>query len=485
MAATIRNIMQQSITVGGKVADANNGVIQLFTPLHGVESLRSANAGKFPVGQVVEVTLRDEGKKKTITRIVPIDATGSFALNLSAASTTADVVAMVATIGNVMLARNLPTLHPGELSKKLKAAVKEQKPVAVMPMLDYVTCDLLRSQLNELAKDDAYFTVTQVSVEELEAAGVKVSGSLQQLEYVAGHWVPDAMRPIFGVAARVSAFGAHLNLLLTGPSGFGKTSTAQALAKWLGYDCLRVNCAAISDVTGWFGEYEAKAGTTHFNPTRFTELIQRGNCVVILDEVNRLEPWLTNPLFGILDHDRATEVHNTEIKVGPGVIFVMTVNVGAMYAGTFVTDAAFLNRVDATIELGAPPDKVEKLLLLDALKPLAERHHSELTPLDVVDMQVPQVDELTIGNVVNLLNKLRGVVERERYNVDVSTRTGLKVVNLLRLGLTIHQAVEYTIVNAAAQEERKSLVDQVQSLLGVPTSSSDWLNPNVWGSGKP
>lgn len=198
------------------------------------------------------------------------------------------------------------------------------------------------------------------------------------------------------------------NVLLIGPSGCGKTSIPEAIAKQRGMKFLRMNCAVVRDPEEWFGYREAVDGSTVFQSTEFTTTVEEGNAIVVLDEFNRVEPWMHNTLLPLLDHGRATKVHGHEIKRGPNVLFVATVNRGSRFTGTFMLDAAVVNRFSATMYADYLEQPVEIKLLVARTS----------------------IDVRIADKIVRAITVLRKFAAENELDVDVSTRSSLKVASL-------------------------------------------------------
>lgn len=246
-------------------------------------------------------------------------------------------------------------------------------------------------------------------------------------------------------AAQALLDEAPVNLLISGPSGYGKTSKAKAWAKHHGMGFLRMDCSLIRDPEEWFGYREAADGSTLFHPTRFTEMVEAGNAVILLDEFNRAESWLANSLFPILDFERRTLVHGRDIEVGPRTLFIATANIGLAYVGTFEFDAALINRMDARIDVGILPNDIEAEVIM--------RRTRGITP-DAA------------AAIVNTLSFLRRA-KLDDAVLDVSTRSALKIAKLCGAGLSLRQAFQFVVVNNALAEDRKAVQDVVNSELGV------------------
>lgn len=256
---------------------------------------------------------------------------------------------------------------------------------------------------------------------------------------IGDYYVPEEVRLLLSTTCNIVEAGGHINLLARGASGYGKTSLYEALGQHLGYKVVMINCAAIMDAEQWFGYQEARDGETVFLPSEFSKAVTEGKCVIVLDEANRIEPWLANSLLPMLDHRRRTVVHGQEIVAGPSIVFAHTVNEGVRFAGTHVMDAAYLNRIDAIVEVGQLPINEEV---------------SQLVKRTGIEQKIA-------SQIVNINRTLRNTVERNAIDIDVSTRSSLKIANLVKHGMSVNKAFEYVVINAAAQEDRKAIVDVV------------------------
>ena len=257
------------------------------------------------------------------------------------------------------------------------------------------------------------------------------------------YFAPDVRR-VFTIADKVAKKVGMITLLMVGPSGYGKTSIPERFAQITERNHVRVNCAAIRDPEEWLGFREAKDGTTVFEPTEFARAIQQGNSVIVLDEINRLEPWLHNTLFPLLDDDRATTIHNKRFEVADNTIFVLTLNQGVEFTGTFELDQAFMNRISATVHVGQLPEESE-------IEVLTKRTR----------VKTPVARE-----IVQVGRRLREVSARHEADVDCSTRATLRIAELHSHGHEL-RACFHDVVEAAATdvEARKKLSDVINTML--------------------
>ena len=141
------------------------------------------------------------------------------------------------------------------------------------------------------------------------------------------------------------------NMMLTGPTGTGKSQTAIQVAKALGRELFYVNLGATQDPRGTLigNTHFSKEAGTYFNESAFVNAIKTPNTVILLDEISRAHPEAWNILMTVLDpgqrYLRLDEaVGSPEIKVAEGVSFVATANLGAEYTAVRVMDRALIDR---------------------------------------------------------------------------------------------------------------------------------------------
>ena len=140
----------------------------------------------------------------------------------------------------------------------------------------------------------------------------------------------------------------HDNLLLTGPSGTGKTELVLLACRRLGLECNKYNMGTMSDpMSALLGVHRIKDGKSVFEPAQFLEDVQKPG-VVLLDEINRAPMNALNYLMSCLDGTR--EMRNDyvspakTVKVHPECTFVATANIGAEFVGTNILDPALSSR---------------------------------------------------------------------------------------------------------------------------------------------
>lgn len=270
-----------------------------------------------------------------------------------------------------------------------------------------------------------------------------------KIEYPFGDYSPKnffvsehAMKVFLSAQRIMKAYpNTPVKIMVSGPSGYGKTSIAKLYADGNELNYLRMNCAMIRDPEEWFGHREARDGSTIFVQSRFIETVREGNVVIVLDEFNRLEPDLHNTLYPLLDHDAATFVYDQEFAVGPNTLFVATINTGREYTGIFELDAANMNRFDLFLEVGVIPQTHE---------------------IDILMNRFP----ITLGTateIVKLAAKIRSTID-----VHCSIRTTLAVAKIVATGMSVKDAFEVSMLHRIKEDlelgttGRKELIDIIQ-----------------------
>lgn len=248
-------------------------------------------------------------------------------------------------------------------------------------------------------------------------------------------YVPPSIRQAFDLATRLAGKRRFYGILMTGPSGYGKTTLPLHLAKEADRKSIRVDCSKIRDTEEWFGYRELRSGETRFELNGFSRLIQDSRVTVVLDEVNRLEPWLSNSLFSLLDSGTVS-VHGYNFSVGTDILFVGTLNEGYRYVGTFELDEALRNRFPMTIEVGPLDRDVETQIL----------HRRTGLQLEKCD---------TILSVFSSLRSTGNVM------ADLSTRVSLAVADMMSEGVSLRDAFQLSLISRTDAVTRKNIMDAV------------------------
>jgi MoxR-like ATPase len=239
--------------------------------------------------------------------------------------------------------------------------------------------------------------------------------------------------------------GRNFTIWLRGPSGYGKTTIPKTFASIHGLGIVFVNCAVITDPEEWFYIRALRGSETVLEPTPLANALEAGGAVIVLDEINRAQPWVLNPLLSILDDSRRITIAGRELRVGEGLVVFFTSNEGSQFVGTTELDPALTNRVESAIVVSAPDARVEAQIVTDT----------------------GVTDPKEAARIASTIRQIRSAVEAAAIQVDVSTRVLVKVTRQVLDGMTLFEACVSAIVNTAPMDSRRAVFDIIK--LKVPS----------------
>lgn len=180
------------------------------------------------------------------------------------------------------------------------------------------------------------------------------------------HVINEELRTLFDGIQKAS-FKRPQNVRLSGPAGCGKTTTAMEFAARYNRPMLVMDCANVREPRDWFGykTIDTKSGAVVWKKSLFLRFVQTAGAVIVLDEINRVNPMVINTLLPLLDDRRSTylEEADSKIKVGANVVFFATTNEGREFTGTVSLDFANADRLGTLIEVTYLPENEETKLL--------------------------------------------------------------------------------------------------------------------------
>jgi hypothetical protein len=139
-------------------------------------------------------------------------------------------------------------------------------------------------------------------------------------------------------------------VMTAGPPSSGKSQWCSWLAATEKRPFFSINCSTVREPQQWFGKDGAKSGSTFWKPSEFVRAIEMGGCIVRLEELNRLSPFIVNPLLELLEDGRTRVEGYGMVEIGPDTIFIATANVGMQYQGTYKSCESLLSRFSVKVE---------------------------------------------------------------------------------------------------------------------------------------
>jgi len=121
------------------------------------------------------------------------------------------------------------------------------------------------------------------------------------------------------------------SFLFLGPTGCGKTETAKQLADKMGLQLVRFDMSEYQEkhsVARLIGAPPGYVGYDEDAGQLITKLQEHPNCVLLLDEIEKSHPDVSNILLGFMDNGFVTG-SNGKMADGRNTILIMTSNLGA------------------------------------------------------------------------------------------------------------------------------------------------------------
>ena len=203
----------------------------------------------------------------------------------------------------------------------------KRKGVLELDDIRYEVAKLTRIPVDQLVltKDSEYKKERQIDIE--KALQTKVYGQDEALEkladsiYIAKAGLKDASKPIG-------------NYLFTGPTGVGKTETAKQLSEIMHMELIRFDMSEyqerhtvaklIGAPPGYVGYGEGGQGSGLL----INKLEEHPNCILLLDEIEKAHPDVSNVLLQIMDNGMVTSSDGKSVSARNAIV-ILTSNLGA------------------------------------------------------------------------------------------------------------------------------------------------------------
>ncbi len=165
-----------------------------------------------------------------------------------------------------------------------------------------------------------------------------------------------------------SSSNKPLSLLLTGPTGVGKTYTVKTIAKSLNINLIRIDGSEYNLETSVNKLIGVSAGYVGYNDNYlFKEVLDNPYSLILLDEIEKASPKVINLFLQILDEGYITTSTNEKIKFNNTIIFMTsnanvtsTVGFASKTTNNDLLTKEILNRLDEVIEFQSVNKEVAK-----------------------------------------------------------------------------------------------------------------------------
>lgn len=242
------------------------------------------------------------------------------------------------------------------------------------------------------------------------------------------------------------------NIMITGPSGTGKTFAVQSVIKGLDRPHFYFNLGSTQDARASLigNTHFDKEKGTFFSESAFVNAIKTPHAIILLDELSRAHPEAWNILMTVLDQGqrylRLDEADGSPvINVAEGVSFIATANIGNEYTSTRVMDRAILDRF-VTIEM-------------DVLNATQE--------FELLRYMYPTIDTYVLQSVADIASKTRDAYysSDSKLSTFVSTRATVEMASLIYDGFSLAESAEISIYpffpNDGGIDSERTFVKQI------------------------
>ena len=208
------------------------------------------------------------------------------------------------------------------------------------------------------------------------------------------------------------------NFLFVGPTGCGKTETAKVLAESLGVQLVRFDMSEFQEqhsVAKFLGSPPGYVGFDENAGQLITKLQEHPNCVLLLDEIEKAHPSVSNVLLGLMDNGFVTGSNGKKADARNAIV-ILTSNLGASDAekngvgfGSQERDGEinaavnaffkpeFRNRLDGIIQFG----KLEHTVMIRIVKKFIDELNAQIKEKNIFVKPTPDAVELLIKKGFN------------------------------------------------------------------------------------
>ena len=297
--------------------------------------------------------------------------------------------------------------------------------------IDLIDCACARFKVRDeeggiVDHDEIMFEVAKAANLPVEQVAAKENNNLKNLDknmhgkvFGQDKAIDILLDKIFIAQAGLKSLNKPVgNFLFVGPTGCGKTETAKVLAESLGVKLVRFDMSEFQEahsVAKFIGAPPGYVGFEDNAGQLVTQLQENPNCVLLLDEIEKAHPSVSNVLLGLMDNGFVTGSNGKKAD-GRNAIVILTSNLGASDAeknavgfGSQDKDGEisnavnsffkpeFRNRLDGIIQFG----KLDQQTMIKIVKKFIDELNAQVKEKNVHVKPTPEAVELLIKKGFN------------------------------------------------------------------------------------
>jgi ATP-dependent Clp protease ATP-binding subunit ClpA len=279
--------------------------------------------------------------------------------------------------------------------------------------IDLIDCASARFKVRDeeggvVDHDEIMFEVAKQANLPVEQVAAKENNNLKNLDKNMHGRVFGQEKAIDGLLDKIFIAQAGLkslnkpvgSFLFVGPTGCGKTETAKVLAESMGVKLVRFDMSEFQEqhsVAKFIGAPPGYVGFEDNAGQLVTQLQENPNCILLLDEIEKAHPSVSNVLLGLMDNGFVTGSNGKKAD-GRNAIIILTSNLGASDAernavgfgaterSGDVTNAVnsffkpeFRNRLDGIMQFG----KLDQTTMIKIVKKFIDELNSQIKEKNV------------------------------------------------------------------------------------------------------
>lgn len=233
------------------------------------------------------------------------------------------------------------------LQSAIKLTVKYQQnkklPDKAIDILDQACARFKLSKTDEkklVRPSNIEFEMAKIMKMPLETVQEKESDTLANLEINIKSKVYGQDAAVETIVDRICVARAGLkaknkpigSFVFMGPTGTGKTETAKQLSENLGIPLIRFDMSEFQEshsVSKLIGSPPGYVGYNEGSGKLINKLEENPNCVLLLDEIEKAHPDVSQILLQIMDNGKVTGSNGKEVDVS-NCVLILTTNLGAV-----------------------------------------------------------------------------------------------------------------------------------------------------------
>jgi|TARA_B110000971_G_scaffold23825_1_gene21442 ATP-dependent Clp protease ATP-binding subunit ClpA len=241
------------------------------------------------------------------------------------------------------------TITDEAIAEAIKLSVKYQSDKKLPDKaIDLIDLACSRFNLKEVTGDkivdgaEIQFELAKVINLPTEQVAEKETDNLKNLEKNIKGDVYGQDKAVEGIVDKILVAQAGLKpddkpigaFVFMGPTGTGKTETAKSLAKQLGVTLVRFDMSEYQEkhsVAKLIGSPPGYVGYDENNGLLITKLQENPNCVLLLDEIEKAHPDVSQILLQVMDNGKLTGSNGKEADAR-NCVLILTTNLGAAQA---------------------------------------------------------------------------------------------------------------------------------------------------------